>query len=161
MGRISPTNRNFIIAYILLVGLPLLGLAGVLKAGHALSAPIAVDGAWTLQTDAATLCGQALQNSVLTISQSGQDLVVGLDSGLKTTGAGALTGATMDATLPLAEAPATMCGNDAILALNAAIDSKADPKTMLGTISVKGCASCTEVSYRAVRQHRSTKREAH
>jgi len=161
MGRISPTNRNFIIAYILLVGLPLLGLAGVLKAGHTLSAPISVDGAWTLQTDTAMLCGQGLQNSVLTISQSGKDLVVGLEGGLKTTGTGTLTGATMDATLPLTEVAADHCGSDPVLALNAAIDSKAQPKTMLGTISVKGCTSCTEVSYRAVRQRRSTKREAH
>ena len=160
MGRISPTNRNFIIAYILLVGLPLLGLAGVLRAGHNLSAPISVDGAWTLQTETATLCGQTLQNSVLTISQSGNDLVVGLDPGLKTTGTGTLTGATIDATLPLAEMPAGYCGSESGLALNAAIDSKAEPKTMLGRISVKGCAACTVVSYRAVRQDRPTRREA-
>jgi hypothetical protein len=160
MGRISRTNRNFVIAYVLLVGVPLLGLAGVLKAGHALTAPTSVDGAWALETKASTLCGQTLQNPVLTISQSGKDLVVGFNNGLNAAGTGTLAGATMDATLPLPATGADHCGSDATLALKAAIDSKAEPKTMLGTISVNGCASCPEVSYRAVRQTYSTKSEA-
>jgi len=157
MVRISPTNRNFIVAYILLVGVPLLGLAGVLKAGHALTAPISIDGSWTLATSPATGFGQTLQNSVLTISQSGNGLVVSINGGLNTTGAGTLAGATVDAALPLPATAAYQCGNDATLALNAAIDSKAEPKTMLGTISVKGCASNADLSYRAVRQSHSKK----
>jgi hypothetical protein len=160
IGRISRTNRNFVIAYVLLVGVPLLGLAGVLKAGHALTAPISVDGTWTLQTDTATLCGWTLQNPVLTISQSGRDLVVGLNNGLNAAGTGTLAGATMDAALPLPATAADHCGSDATLALRAAIDSKAEPKTMLGTISVNGCASCPDVSYRALRQTHFTKKEA-
>jgi hypothetical protein len=160
MRSISRTNRNFVIAYVLLVGVPLLGLAGVLKAGHALTAPTSVDGAWTLQTDTAALCGLTLQNPVLTISQSGKDLVVGVSDGLNATGTGTLAGATMDAALPLPAAGSDHCGSNATLAFKAAIDSKAEPKTMLGTISVNGCASCPEVSYRAIRQTHSTKREA-
>jgi len=162
MARISRTNRNFVIAYVLLVGVPLLGLAGVLKAGHALVAPISVDGSWTVETNTATSFGQSLQNSVLTVSQSGNGLVLGL-TGLKTTGTGVLSGTAIDASLSPPEMAADHCGSDATLTLKAAIDSKAEPKTMLGTISVKGCAtSDAELSYRAVRQSRSsTKKEAH
>ena len=47
----SPTNRNFVMAYIVLVGLPLLGLVGVLRNGRALSAPVSVEGRWTFQAD--------------------------------------------------------------------------------------------------------------
>jgi len=162
MVRISPTNRNFIVAYILLVGVPLLGLAGVLKAGHALAAPISVDGTWTLETSTATPLGQSLQNSLMTISQSGNGLVMGLSNGLKTTGAGVLSGTAIDANLPLPEMATNHCGSDATLALTAAIDSKAEPKTMLGTISLRGCALGDELHFRALRQNRSsTKREAH
>jgi hypothetical protein len=160
MARISPTNRNFIVAYILLVGVPLLGLAGVLKAGHALTAPISIDGTWALETSPATLFGQTLQNSLLTISQSGNGLVVSLNNGLNTTGTGTLAGAAMDATLSMPSTAADHCGSDATLALKATIDSKVEPRTMLGTISVKGCGSSAELSYRAVRQSRSTRKEA-
>jgi hypothetical protein len=160
MRRISPTNRNFMVAYILLVGLPLLGLAGVLKAGRALQAPISVDGTWTVETNTATLCGQSLQKSALTVSQSGKGLVVSLNDGLNSTGTGTLAGTTMDATFPFSATAAEHCGSDARLALNAAIDPKAEPLTMLGTISVPGCPSCPEVSYRAVRQTHFTRKEA-
>lgn len=38
----SPANRKFVVAYILLVGLPVLGLIGVLRVGRKLAAPVAV-----------------------------------------------------------------------------------------------------------------------
>ncbi len=41
----SPSNRKFVLAYILLVGLPLLGLIGVLRAGRNLAAPAAIRSA--------------------------------------------------------------------------------------------------------------------
>jgi hypothetical protein len=157
MGRISRTNRNFVVAYICLVGLPLLGLAGVLKAGHALTAPISVGGAWTLESSSATSLGQSLHNSVLTISQSGNELVVSLNNGWTSTGPGTLTGAAIEAALPL-PATVTQCASDATLGVKATIDSKAEPNTMHGTMSVKGCAlPDAELSYSAVRQSRPKK----
>lgn len=158
MTRISRTNRNFAIAYVLLVGVPLLGLAGVLKAGHALTAPISVGGAWTLETSPATSFGQTLRNSVLTISQSGSELVVSLNNGWTTTGAGTLAGDVIDAAMPLPAAVAGPCGSDATLAVKAMVDSKAEPRTLHGTISIKGCVSPdTELDYSAVRQSRPKK----
>jgi len=135
-------------------------LAGVLKAGHTLTAPISVDGAWPLDTNNGTLFGQTLQNSVLTISQSGKNLVLHLNNGLETAGAGVLAGTTITATAPLPEMATGPCKSDQALALSAVLDSKAEPKTMLGTISFPGCSSCPEVSYRATRQSRSARKEA-
>jgi hypothetical protein len=159
MAPLSRTNRNFVIAYVVLVGLPLLGLVGVLKAGHGLRAPTSVDGLWTLEASAA-LCGQRLQNSTMNISQSGQSLVVSLDNGLNITGSGTLSVTAIDAAFSIPATAVDRCGG-ATLLLNAAIDPKEEPKTMHGTISVKDCASCSQVTYRAARQTHSMKKEAH
>ena len=45
------TNRNFVVAYILLVGLAVARLRGVLKSGRSLTAPISVDGTWKVEAD--------------------------------------------------------------------------------------------------------------
>ncbi len=83
------SNRNFIIAYILLVGLPILGLVGILKTGRGKSAPISVDGTWTFQADpsrlAALPCGKSLATSDLAISQSGESFTLSLPNVPKST----------------------------------------------------------------------------
>src|SRR5208283_757233 len=48
-ARMSRTNRNFVFAYTFLVILPLAGLAGILKTGRNLTAPVSIDGVWILQ----------------------------------------------------------------------------------------------------------------
>jgi len=86
----SSARRNFIVAYVLLVLVPLVGLAGVLRAGRGLKAPISVEGVWKIDSAAGTAsekqvseesgsapCGlsdAALSNSSLLISQSGKSL---------------------------------------------------------------------------------------
>jgi hypothetical protein len=50
----SHTNRNFVVAYTLLVGLPLLGLAGVLRSGRNITAPISIDGTWKIETQSSS-----------------------------------------------------------------------------------------------------------
>lgn len=170
MGRISSTNRNFVIAYIILVGMPLLGLAGILRSGRGLSAPISVDGVWKLSTDTANQpsgrCGKSLaslQDWLLTISQSGKELVVSLNNGSSATGSGVIEGTTLNATVPLREASANEpgCAIDGVLTLSATINPKAEDRSMQGTISVSGCTSCSGVKYQAVRQTRSARTEAH
>ena len=63
----SRTNRNFLIAYVVLVVLPIAGLFGVLKHGRSLAAPISVDGVWRLDADlsqiAALPCGSSLAST--------------------------------------------------------------------------------------------------
>jgi hypothetical protein len=169
MGRISSANRNFIVAYILLVGLPLLGLASVLRTGRALSAPISVDGVWKFGMDGADLpagrCSRSLaslQDSLVTISQSGKGLTLSLDNGSRAAGSGVIEGTALNAAFPLSAVSANEpgCGAASVFTLAATIDPKSEPRSMLGTISVDGCASCPSVKYRAARQARSARGEA-
>jgi len=51
----SPANRKFVIAYILLVGLPLLGLFGILRMGRKLVAPVSVNESVNLEANSAKL----------------------------------------------------------------------------------------------------------
>jgi hypothetical protein len=164
MARISAASRRFAIAYILLVGLPLLGLVGVLKAGRRVSAPISVDGGWKLDaTVSKPLSGScskplvSLQDSTLTISQSGKNLVLSLNRGSKSMGSGVIDGTAFSGTIPLsntgtAAADDAGCGSNPWLTLTASVDPKAQPRSMLGTIAVNGCSSCATMTYRAVRQ---------
>jgi hypothetical protein len=154
----SHSNRNFVIAYILLVGLPLVGLVGVLRSGRGLNAPFSVDGAWKINAGAgqssAAPCSDFLSsvsNSPVSISQSGTSLVIGL--GGKTT-TGTLDGKTIKAQFAGAENPnATDC-KDRSLALTATLDPLTEPRTLSGRLSVEGCESCAPVEFRAVRQPR-------
>jgi hypothetical protein len=154
----SHSNRNFVIAYILLVGLPLLGLVGVLRSGRSLTAPFSVDGAWKFDVGAAHLsaapCGDflsAVSNSPVSISQSGASLVIGL--GGKTT-TGTLAGKTIKAQFAGAENPNARDCKDRTLALTATLDPLTEPRTLSGKLSVEGCDSCAPVEFHAVRQPR-------
>ena len=153
------TNRNFVIAYILLVGVPLLALAGVLKSGRRLNAPFSVDGAWKMDAKtahaSATPYGDflsSISNSPVSISQSGTSLVIGL--GGKTT-TGTLYGKTIKAQFVGTNPNATDC-SDRSLALTATLDPLTEPRTLRGRVSVEGCASCAPVEFRAVKQPRPT-----
>jgi hypothetical protein len=173
MGHISPTNKGFVIAYVLLVALPLLGLVGVLRSGRALVAPTSVDGVWKFTADGANpsadRCGKSLaslQDSLVTISQSGKRLGLSLnDLSLNDSpplaGSGAIEGATLNATIPLPEAAAKTsanepgCGNNIVLALTATVIRKPGSRSMQGTVSVSECPSCASLKFQAVWQSRS------
>jgi hypothetical protein len=170
MGHISPANRTFVIAYILLVGLPLLALVGVLRSGRGLVAPISVDGVWKLGTDQpsppAGKCGKSLasiQDSLVTISQSGKQLSLTLNNGSPVIGSGVIEGTTLNATVPFSSAPMNEpgCGSNTVLTLSATVNPKAEARSMQGTISVNDCASCSTVNYLASRQTRSGRSETH
>jgi hypothetical protein len=156
----SNTNRNFIISYILLVGLPILGLVGILKSGRGITAPIFVDGTWKLQADptrlAALPCGKSLATSdlALAISQSGENFTLNLVSGPKSVAAGVLEGATLKASVVPSAAWSSEadCGRGHELALLATVDAKANPRSLTGTISLNDCPTCSPVEFRAFRQ---------
>jgi hypothetical protein len=156
----SRTSRNFIIAYALLVGLPILGLVGILKSGRVLAAPISVDGVWKLQTDpvrlAALPCGRALASSpetALAISQSGRNFTLTLSDGPKSAASGVLDGTSLKASLvpsaPWSEEAG--CGSGREISLVATVDPRANPRSLEGTLSVSRCLSCAPVDFRAVR----------
>jgi hypothetical protein len=166
----SNTNRNFIIAYVLLVGLPIIGLLGVLKRGQALTAPISVDGMWQLQADpvrlAALPCGKTLAftpDMALAISQSGRNFTLSLANGPKSTASGTLDGTVLKASVvpSAAWSDEAGCGNGRELSLVATVDPKADPRSLTGTVSAKDCPSCASVEFHAVRLSPAARKGSH
>lgn len=153
------TNRNFVIAYVLLVGIPLLALAGVLRSGRSLKAPFSVDGVWKVDADAshapASGCGDllsAMAASPLSISQSGTSLVIGIGAGRTTTGN--LDGKTVRAQFGgTVNSTSAGCG-DHSFALAATLDPLTEPRTLSGKLSVDGCDTCAPLDFRATRQPR-------
>ena len=166
----SRANRNFIIAYILLVGLPIVGLVGVLKKGRSLTAPISVDGVWQVQADpvrvAALPCGRTLASTPetsLAISQSGRNFTLTLVNGPKSTGSGVLDGTSLNASVvpSAAWSEEAGCGNGRELSLVATVDPKTDPRSLAGKLSVNNCPSCTSVEFHAVRLAPPAKKGSH
>jgi hypothetical protein len=162
----SHTNRNFVIAYILLVGLPIAGLLGVLKTGRHLAAPVSVDGNWkvraTADAAASSACFQSiswLQDSPLAISQSGPGLVLSWNGVTKPTAPGSLDGNAIKASIPTGSASGACGGGN--LTLLATVDPKSEPRSMKGTITVDGCSSCATLDVHGVRQPRSLPKGGH
>src|SRR3954470_19476198 len=158
----SRTSRNFIIAYILLVGLPLIGLAGVLKTGRGLTAPISIDGTWKLDPVSIHSSGQfcdkatsTLAASSFSISQSGKSLMLTLSTPAKTTAEGSLDDKSIKVVLGTAESAALGCASGQQLAWTANVDPKSEPRSLSGVLAVNGCESCGRVEFRAVRQPKS------
>jgi hypothetical protein len=163
-------NRNFLLAYAVLVALPLVGLAGILRNGHKLTAPVSVDGVWKLQIDAAKLaalpCGKALvatENTAFTISQSGQRFTLSLANAPKAAASGVIEGSALTASIVPSSAWASEadCGNDRVLKLVATVDPKAEPRTVVGMLSVTDCPSCTPVELRAFRERQAGESRGH
>jgi|SRR5579872_1679591 len=158
----SHPNRNFILAYILLVALPIVGLLAILKSGRKLSAPVSVDGLWHLQVDPASLaslpCGKTLAENpeaALAISQSGKNFTLTLANGPKSISSGIVEGTTVSASIaPSPEWSAQAgCGTDQGLTLVATVDAKVYPRTLAGQISANHCTSCSVIEFHAVRQN--------
>jgi len=124
----------------LLVGLPVLGLFGILEVGRSLAAPLSIGGEWTLEFDpAATCAGPArLRQPALNISQSGTSALIALNDGRATTIDAAIDGATVSAK-----------------SLNATITGKQGQRLLEGKMEFDGCAP---VAFRAVRQAPAKKR---
>ena len=163
----SRTNRNFLIAYAVLVVLPIAGLFGVLKHGRSLGAPISVDGVWRLDADlsqiAALPCGSSLastQYAAVTISQSGKNFTLSLNNGPKATASGVIDGTTLKASVQPSAAWARQagCGGDHVLTLVATVDPKSEPRTLAGLLTVNECSSCMPVELRGVREIQAGKK---
>ena len=148
-------------AYVVLVAVPLLGLAGVLKGGRRLVAPPSVDGMWSMQLDSAQLsslpCGKTLAatpDKTIAISQSGRTFVLSFPNGPKANAIGNLEGSSMHVSvMPSPEWSAENgCGNGRALTLLATVDAKARPRSLAGSFSIDDCPTCRPVEFRAVQQ---------
>jgi len=158
---LPPSRKSFLLFYALLVGLPLLGLVGILAAGRSLGAPVSVGGAWDLQVDLsvaqAQSCAAWLGSArplTLNITQSGRYLTLTLSTLGNVSIPATLDGTRLatDAASPTSSKIEGGCIGRAGLGLKAMIDPNANPRVITGVLSVNGCPSCGSVSFRAKRQ---------
>jgi hypothetical protein len=166
----SHANRNFVIVYVFLVLLPLAALAGILRAGRNVKAPISVDGAWNLTIDSTQLnslpCGKDLaaeSERTILLSQSGKGFLLTFANGPRVSANGTLDGTTLRASLtPSREWSAEAgCGAGRQLSLQATVNPSSQPKSMRGSLSVEDCSSCVPVEFQAVQQAAPTRKEGH
>ena len=162
----TSSNRNFVFAYILLVALPLFGLAGVLRSGRKLVAPLSVSGAWKISVNpdqlSANPCMKFLAgpNLAFTISQSGKTFVLIPNSGRPAT-AGKIEGSTISADLGNAAGAKDPACVLQTVSLTASVDAKTTPRSMYGVLRVENCSSCAPVEFRAIRDEQSKAKETH
>jgi hypothetical protein len=155
------TNRNFVFAYAFLVILPIVGLAGILKSGHKLTAPSSIDGVWNFQLDSAELdslpCGKmfaAIPDKAIAISQSGTTFALNSAGGPKLAGSGTLDGTLLRGSLTSPqESPSEMnCPAGSQLSLAASVERSTGSKALVGSLSAANCPTCPAVPFRAERQ---------
>ncbi|HUE24510.1 MAG TPA: hypothetical protein VMQ86_22695 [Bryobacteraceae bacterium] len=123
-------------AYLLMVGLPVLGLLGILEAGRGIPAPLSITGDWTLEFDPAAHCanspGSFERQRAWSISQSGTEALITFNDGRATTLEATVNGVALTAK-----------------SLTATISGKPGTRTLEGVAGFDGCAP---VAFRAVRQ---------
>jgi len=123
-----------------MVGVPVLGLLGILEAGRSIPAPLSIGGDWALQSDPTANCanppGSLQRQLVWSVSQSGNDAVITLHDGYATTLKATIDGAIFTAKSSGATVVATIAG-------------KTDARTMEGKVTLGGCAP---VAFHAVRK---------
>jgi hypothetical protein len=158
---VKPAKKNFAIAYLILVIIPVLGLAGVLRSGRKLVAPAAIAGRWKMQVNAPVLAALPCAGSVatlrdvgFTISQSGRYFTLSFANSVMPSTSGFVEGATIQVSiLPPAEGVKEVgCSGGHVFSMIATLDSKANPNSMAGLLSVKDCAACSPAEFRAVRE---------
>ena len=149
------SKEKLAISYVLLVGIPLLGVVGVLAAGRRLAAPISIAGGWDFQITSSAIQPRSCigrfvfaRPTVLDISQSGTYLTLTLNSQPKLDLEGTLQGKTISANLSLPHEAS--CNGATGLSLTAEIDSNAGPRIMSGIVKFGGCPSCGSANFQAV-----------
>jgi hypothetical protein len=122
---------KLLISYLLLVGVPILGVFGLLRIGANLAAPVAVAGEWVLTEAPSSVCMSGLvwdQPPRMAIAQSGRLLVVSLSDANHSVLTGKLEGLALTAT-----------ESDRGLWLSAAVDKSADPYQMQVELTLSDC----------------------
>jgi hypothetical protein len=154
-------SKNFTVAYLILVIIPILGLAGALRSGSKLIAPSAIGGRWKMQANAPSLAPLPCAGSVatmrdvdFTISQSGRYLTLTFANPVMASTSGLIEGTTIKVSisLPAKGVKEVGCSGGHVFSLIATLDSKANPNSMAGVLSVNDCAACSPAEFRAVRE---------
>ena len=157
-------KRKLVRDYILFVGVPLLALVGILRAGKHLTAPVALHGDWSVQADfgpwQGVACGVLLINSQplrLRIDQSGSNLTLTLNDPAKTALPATIDGLSLSTTFSTgrrvtAPAPVAGCLGSQSLRIQAAVNQHEKQRSLAGTFRLDGCASCPPITFSATRQ---------
>jgi hypothetical protein len=159
-------KRKLVTDYIIFVGIPLLALVGILRAGKHLTAPVALHGNWSVQADfgpwQGVPCGALLVNSqplLLRIDQSGSALTLTLNDPAKTALPGTLDGLSLSTTFSTgrggtapAPRPDAGCLGSQSLRIQATVIQHEKQRSLAGTFNLDGCASCPPIVFSATRQ---------
>jgi hypothetical protein len=123
-----------------MVGVPVLGLLGILRAGRSIQAPLSVAGEWAIEADPTANCanppGSLQRQLAWTISQSGTQATITLHDGYGTRLDAGIDGPTLTAGSPGGTVAARITGG-------------VEGRRMEGKITLPGCAP---VAFHAVRQ---------
>ncbi|MGO8735548.1 MAG: hypothetical protein ACLQVM_22445 [Terriglobia bacterium] len=158
-------KRKLVTDYIIFVGVPLLALVGILRAGKHLTAPVAVHGTWSVQADfhpwQGVPCGALLINSqplLLGIDQSGSNLTLTLNDPAKTALPATIDGFSLSTTFSAgrggtapAPRPDAGCLGSQPLRIQATVNQHEKQRSLAGTFNLDGCASCPPVAFSAAR----------
>lgn len=159
------SRKKLVAAYVLLVGVPLLGLLGILRAGQRLAAPFSVGGTWNLEDDLTPLAGSACKGTFanvsqpfFAISQSGSQLTFTLNNTEQTVLPGTIRQNTVTMGSESAAGDASSdCTHPQAIRFQAALSQQGPQRLLTGTLSIAGCPDCPALPFRAVRRNSPVK----
>jgi hypothetical protein len=159
---VKHTDKKFALAYLLLVILPISGLAVLLRRERNLVAPNSIGGQWKVQSGAEKFadlpCGKSLtavgKDAGFSISQSGKTFTMSVGNAATASTSGEIDGTTVKAWISPAGgwAKEAGCGDGRMLSMTAALDPNAAPRTLRGSLSVNDCPTCAAFEFYAVRE---------
>lgn len=155
------SKSKLLIVYLCLVGIPLLGLLAILRAGERLTPPTSLGGSWKLEADFTSLASQAcrdllfgIKQPFLIISQSGPSIALTLNNSERTI----LPGTVENGSLFAGSTPANDdgpisadCVDPHAIRVRAEIAKEAGHRILIGTLTIAGCEPCVPVPFRAER----------
>ncbi len=156
------SKKRLVFSYVLLVGIPVLGVMGVLGAGRHLTPPISVAGNWDFRIDPTASQAESCladlgftHSNVFSISQSGRYLTLKINNQPGATLIGDLRGKLVAANLSLLLA--AHCNGALGMSLTAEVEPEGVPRVMAGTLKFEGCPACGTGHFQAARRELNTK----
>ena len=139
-----------ILLYLLLVGIPVLAIAGILNYGGRLEAPPPIGGSWQLAPSVPTGSGHACldipSGTALEISQSGVYLALILKDPFNARFSGRIEHAQVEATGGAAWASGCF-GHP--LVLRAHLQTEGGEARLVGSLAAAKCGACSPILFRA------------
>lgn len=147
---------NKFMLYLSMVGIPVLGLLGVLRIGESLNVPPSIGGIWTIEEASATRLRQSclpLASAEIAISQSGQYVQVRLGDGETPP----MDGRIRDRQLIVrgesaCSTPEVACEQSSFELIVELGRSPETPSTLMGSWRIAGCGDSGSSTFRASRR---------